>query len=45
MDLEITTPEKLAKPLEVDPVITGKLEIDKPISEGASAPLGLLAFS
>ncbi|WBL24997.1 hypothetical protein [Zunongwangia sp. HGR-M22] len=42
IDMEITTPEELAKLLEVDAVITGKFETDKPMSEGASVALGLL---
>ena len=42
VDMEITTPEELAKLLEVDAVITGKIETDKPMSDGASIALGLL---
>ena len=42
VDLEVTTPEELAKLLEVDAVITGKFETDKPMSDGASIALGLL---
>ena len=42
IDIEITTPEELAKLLEVDAVITGKFETDKPMSDGASIALGLL---
>ncbi len=36
------TPEELAKLLEVDAVITGHFETDKPMSDGASIALGLL---
>lgn len=36
------TPEELAKILQVDAVITGRFETDKPMSEGASLALGLL---
>ncbi len=42
VDMEITTSEELAKLLEVDAVITGKIETDKPMSDGASIALGLL---
>lgn len=42
IDMEITTPEELAQLLEVDAVITGKFETDKPMSDGASIALGLL---
>ncbi len=42
VDMEITTPEELAKLLEVDAVITGQIETDKPMSDGASIALGLL---
>ncbi len=42
VDFEITTPEELAKLLEVDAVITGNFETDKPMSDGASIALGLL---
>lgn len=38
----LITPEELAKILEVDAVITGRFETDKPMSEGASIALGLL---
>lgn len=38
----LITPEELAKLLEVDAVITGRFETDKPMSEGASIALGLL---
>ena len=38
----LMTPEDLAKILEVDAVITGRFETDKPMSEGASLALGLL---
>lgn len=41
-DLERYTPEELAKILEVDAVITGRFETDKPMSDGASIALGLL---
>ena len=36
------TPQELAKLLEVDAVITGEFETNKPMSEGASVALGLL---
>lgn len=36
------TPQELAKILEVDAVITGNFETNKPMSEGASVALGLL---
>ncbi|MFI1773092.1 hypothetical protein [Thalassobellus citreus] len=36
------TPQELAKLLEVDAVISGEFETDKPMSEGASVALGLL---
>jgi hypothetical protein len=36
------TPQELAKFLEVDDVITGEFETNKPMSEGASVALGLL---
>ncbi len=42
VDMAITTSEELAKLLEVDAVITGKIETDKPMSDGASIALGLL---
>ncbi|MDX5423361.1 MAG: hypothetical protein LPK07_06670 [Hymenobacteraceae bacterium] len=35
------TPEELAKLLEVDSIITGTFETDKPMSDGASLALGL----
>ncbi|MDX1601771.1 MAG: hypothetical protein R3209_01775 [Salinimicrobium sediminis] len=38
----LLTPEELAGILEVDAVITGRFETDKPMSEGASIALGLL---
>lgn len=38
----LVTPEELARILEVDAVITGRFETDKPMSEGASIALGLL---
>lgn len=41
-DLALFTPEELAKLLEVDAVITGHFETDKPMSDGASIALGLL---
>jgi hypothetical protein len=41
-DLEKYTPKELADILEVDAVITGILSTDKPMSEGASAALGIL---
>lgn len=41
-DLKLLTPEELAKLLEVDAVITGHFETDKPMSDGASIALGLL---
>ena len=36
------TPQELAKILEVDGIITGDFETNKPMSEGASIALGLL---
>lgn len=36
------TPQELAKTLEVDAVISGEFETNKPMSEGASIALGLL---
>jgi hypothetical protein len=36
------TPEELARLLEVDGVVTGTFETDKPMSEGASLALGLM---
>ncbi|WBL23044.1 hypothetical protein [Zunongwangia sp. HRR-M8] len=42
IDMGITTPEELAQLLDVDAVITGKFETDKPMSEGASVALALL---
>jgi len=36
------TPQELAKLLEVDAVISGEFETNKPMSEGASVALGLL---
>ncbi|WP_396602136.1 hypothetical protein [Algibacter sp. R77976] len=36
------TPQELAKILEVDAVITGEFETNKPMSEGASVALGVL---
>lgn len=41
-DLKLLTPEELAKLLEVDAVITGHFETDKPMSDGALIALGLL---
>ncbi len=41
-NLALLTPEALAKLLEVDAVITGNFETDKPMSDGASIALGLL---
>ncbi|CAM4090985.1 hypothetical protein [Gillisia limnaea] len=41
-NLALFTPEALAKLLEVDAVITGNFETDKPMSDGASIALGLL---
>lgn len=41
-DIAKYTPEELAKLLEVDAVITGHFETDKPMSDGASIALGLL---
>lgn len=41
-DLSLLTPEELAKLLEVDAVISGRFETDKPMSDGASLALGLL---
>ncbi|MEX1240099.1 MAG: hypothetical protein WEB30_10290 [Cyclobacteriaceae bacterium] len=40
--LEKLTPKELADVLEVDGIITGILSTDKPMSEGASAALGIL---
>ncbi|MAO38023.1 MAG: hypothetical protein CMP12_19335 [Zunongwangia sp.] len=42
IDLSVTTPKELATLLNVDAVITGKFETDKPMSDGASLALGLL---
>ncbi len=42
LDLARYTPEELAKILEVDAVITGHFETDKPMSDGASIALGLI---
>ncbi len=42
VDMAITTSEELAKLLEVDAGITGKIETDRPMSDGASIALGLL---
>jgi Skp family chaperone for outer membrane proteins len=36
------TPQELAKILEVDAIITGEFETNKPMSEGASVALGLV---
>ena len=36
------TPQELAKILEVDAIISGEFETNKPMSEGASVALGLL---
>ena len=36
------TPQELAKILEVDAVISGEFETNKPMSEGASVALGAL---
>ena len=41
-DLARYTPEELAKLLEVDAIITGHFETDKPLSDGASIALGLI---
>jgi hypothetical protein len=41
-NLEKYTPAELARILEVDAVITGILSTDKPMSDGASAALGIL---
>ena len=41
-ELEKLTPKELADILEVDAIITGILSTDKPMSEGASAALGIL---
>lgn len=41
-DLARYTPEELAAILEVDAIITGHFETDKPMSDGASIALGLL---
>ncbi len=41
-NLEKFTPMELAKFLEVDGIISGILSTDKPMSEGASAALGIL---
>ncbi|MDT0685042.1 hypothetical protein [Autumnicola psychrophila] len=41
-DLTALTPEELAEVLEVDAVIGGNFETDKPMSDGASIALGLL---
>ncbi len=41
-DLKNYTPEELAKILEVDAVIGGEFQTDKPMSDGASVALGLL---
>ncbi|MCF4102004.1 hypothetical protein L1I30_10025 [Gillisia sp. M10.2A] len=40
--LSLYTPEELAELLEVDAIITGTFETDKPMSDGASIALGLL---
>jgi len=42
IDLSVTTPKELSTLLNVDAVITGKFETDKPMSDGASVALGLL---
>ena len=42
IDLSVTTPKELATLLNVDAVITGKFETDKPMSDAASLALGLL---
>ncbi|MDT0649826.1 hypothetical protein [Autumnicola edwardsiae] len=41
-DLTALTPEELAELLEVDAVIGGNFETDKPMSDGASIALGVL---
>ena len=41
-ELEKLTPKELADILDVDGIITGILSTDKPMSEGASAALGIL---
>ena len=41
-DLSTYTPEEIAKILEVDSVISGTFETDKPMSDGASIALGLV---
>lgn len=41
-DMEKLTPKELADILEVDGIITGIFSTDKPMSEGASAALGIL---
>lgn len=41
-DLARYTPEELAQILEVDAVITGHFETDKPMSDGASIAIGLI---
>ncbi|CAM3392009.1 hypothetical protein POKO110462_00555 [Pontibacter korlensis] len=41
-NLRSYTPEELARLLEVDGVITGTFETDKPMSDGASLALGLV---
>ena len=39
---ETFTPSELAKILDVDAIVMGKINTDKPMSEGASIGLGLL---
>ncbi|MGA8853706.1 MAG: hypothetical protein WB492_05975 [Christiangramia sp.] len=41
-DLNLQTPEDIAKALGVDAIISGTFETDKPMSDGASIALGLL---
>src|SRR5210317_2063745 len=41
-NIDAYTPEELAKILEVDAVISGEYETNKPMSEGASVALGIL---
>lgn len=41
-DLEKHSPKELAEMLDVDAIITGFLSTDKPMSEGASAALGVI---
>ncbi|MBJ7880277.1 hypothetical protein [Gelidibacter salicanalis] len=43
MNISNYTPQELAQILGVDAIITGAFETDKPMSEGASIALGLLA--